>query len=106
VRPLRDIVALMSGILISVQKTYSSKVFGIPVPGHPPASIRYSLFTTLPRVPNFSFFLFSRRRAQTRSGAAINTEHTSADEYVVGTRKSMMVFRLTITPNVLCVLNN
>jgi hypothetical protein len=89
----------MSGILILVQKVYSSKVFGIPSPGRPPSSIRVSLFTTLPRVPNL--FLFSRRMAQTRSRAAINTEHTSADEYAVGTRKSMMMFRLTITPNVL-----
>jgi hypothetical protein len=88
----------MSGILISVQKAYSSKVFGIPAPERPPSWIRCSLFTSLPLVP--SVFLFSRRRAQTRSRAAINTEHTSADEYAVGTRKSMMVFRLTITPNV------
>jgi hypothetical protein len=89
----------MSGILISVHKVYSSTVFGIPAPGRPPFWIRYSLFTSLPRVPKF--FLFSRSGAQTRSRAAINTKHTRADEYAVGTRKSMTVFRLTITPNVL-----
>jgi hypothetical protein len=99
VRPLRDIVVLMSGILISVPKVYSSKVFGISLPGRPPSWIRYSLFISLPRVP--SVFHFSRRRAQTRSRAAINTEHTSTDEYAVLTCKSMMMFRLTITPNVL-----
>jgi hypothetical protein len=47
VRPLRDIVALMSGILNSMQKVYSSKVFGISAQGCPPSSIRYSLFTFL-----------------------------------------------------------
>jgi hypothetical protein len=56
VRPLRDIVALMSGVLISVQKDYLSKVFGIPAPGRTPSWIRYSLFTSLPRVPNFFLF--------------------------------------------------
>jgi hypothetical protein len=60
----------MSGILISVQKAYSSKVFGIPEPGRPPSSIRYSLYTILSRVPNFFlillFFREGGRRAQTR----------------------------------------
>jgi hypothetical protein len=67
-----------------VQKVYSSKVFGIPASGRPPSWIRYTLFTSLPRVPNF--FLFSRR-AQTLIRTAINTEHTSADDYAVGTGK-------------------
>jgi hypothetical protein len=61
-------------------------MFGILASGHPPSWIRYSLFTLLSRVPNIFIC-----REGARGGA-------SAAEYTVGTR---LVFRLTITPNVL-----
>jgi hypothetical protein len=55
--------------------------------------------------PSSSEFLLLSRRAQTRNRDIINTEHTSADEYAVGTCKNMMIFHVTITPNILWVLN-
>jgi hypothetical protein len=73
VRPLRDIVALMSGILISVQKFYSSKLFVIPALGRPPSWIRYSLFTSLPRVPNSFFFQEGMRKPASGQQLTLNT---------------------------------
>jgi hypothetical protein len=75
VRPLRDIVALMSGVLISVQKVYSSKVFGITSQGRQPSSIRNSPFTILPRVPKFFLsFREGGRRPAAGPQLTLNTQ--------------------------------